>query len=186
MIGSAFVVISKTDFWPKSGHSASDRAPVIGWISKKIKKVTTYFLSVSAGLAAKLPKMTTNRWRPFFFFSENHPTTRARNLLTFQVTKCQPMVGGAGLLSLDRKGCLGRKRLRNTDLTYHWSTAKCYGTRKQSFLYAFGVLSPNLQSDFCYHVYKLRYLHFILLIFLSIQVYFEIQSQQRLPLLRNY
>ena len=26
------------------------------------------------------------------------------------------MAGGAGLLSLDRKGSLGRKRLRNTDL----------------------------------------------------------------------
>ena len=26
------------------------------------------------------------------------------------------MAGGAGLLSLDRKGCLGRKRLRNTDV----------------------------------------------------------------------
>ena len=37
-------------------------------------------------------------------------------------------------------------------INYHWSTAKCYPTRKQSFLYAFGVLSQNLQSDFCYHV----------------------------------
>ena len=83
MIGSAFVLISKTDFWPKSGHSALNRAPVIGWISKKKKKikkkVTTYFLSLLAGFAAKLPKVTRNRWRPFFFFVEIHPTTGVRS-----------------------------------------------------------------------------------------------------------
>ena len=40
MIGSGFVLLSKTDFWPKSGHSANDMtfAPVNGWISKKKKK----------------------------------------------------------------------------------------------------------------------------------------------------
>ena len=37
MIGSALVLISKTDFWLKLGQSALDRATVFGWISKKKK-----------------------------------------------------------------------------------------------------------------------------------------------------
>jgi len=35
------------------------------------------------------------------------------SLLNLIVTKCWPMVGGAGLLRRGQKGCWGRKRLWN-------------------------------------------------------------------------
>ena len=61
MIGSALVLISKTDFWLKLGHSALDRASVFGWISKEKKRgsppTPCHFRQ-----AADLPKMTRNRW----------------------------------------------------------------------------------------------------------------------------
>ena len=68
MIGCAFVLISKTDFWPKSGHSALDRAPVVGWISKKKKKGRHLFLVIFGNLAVKPAESDKKNVVTFFFF----------------------------------------------------------------------------------------------------------------------
>ena len=63
-----------TAFWPKSGRSVLDRALSVGWVSKK-KKVTTTFLSLSAGLDANDKKKVVT----FSSFFGIHSTIRARS-----------------------------------------------------------------------------------------------------------
>ena len=54
-----------------------DRAPSVGWISKK-KKVTTIFLSLSAGSAANDKKKVVTLTFSFLFL-EIHSTVKARS-----------------------------------------------------------------------------------------------------------
>ena len=68
-----FGLFPKTDFWPRSGRSVLNRALMVGWISQKKKnKVTTYFLSLSAGFAANMPGLSAIK-RDIPQFNPNRP-----------------------------------------------------------------------------------------------------------------
>ena len=137
-----FCADNQNRFLAKVG-TLSFRSRPCDWVDlqkKRLPPISCHFRQVSLLNCRKWLEIGVD----LFFLLEIHPTTAARFkaecpnfgqksvlkgsprqwsrcialvfTLTLQVTKCQPMAGGAGLLSLDRKGCIERKRLRNTAL----------------------------------------------------------------------
>ena len=56
------------------------------------------------------------------------------------------------LFGFDRSDRQNRREGTIVNDRSHWSTTKCYATEKQSLPNTSGVLGPNLQSAFFYHV----------------------------------